>query len=294
MFDYRVFQDRIARLLEKDIFFIAGMSKSGTTWLQKLLDGHPEICCSGEGHLPNMLGPKLQSALLEHSEYIRLKNRMLYGTSEGFPTFSVDHVKFLFVTAACLLLDAQTAGRECRCVGEKTPNNIRALAQLADLFPTAKFIQIIRDGRDGAVSGWHHIYRDTPEEARKQYPTFAAYVTTFARQWAETTRMGRDFGRRHPERYQEVRYEDLQNDPDASLTRLLAFLGVDTSPAMVARCRESGSFRRLSGGRAPGEEDKQSHFRKGVAGDWKNHFDDNSLSVFNREAGNMLKELGYA
>ena len=294
MFDFHAHQARVNRLLEKDIFFIAGMPKSGTTWLQKMLDGHPDICCGGEGHFPNMLGPKLQSALLEHNEYIRLKNRMLYGSSEGFPTFAVDHIKFLFVSAVCLLLDAQMAGRECRCVGEKTPNNVRALPQLAELFPKAKFIHIIRDGRDGAVSGWHHVQWDTPAEARKQFPTFADYVASFAKQWAETTRLGRDFGGRHPERYFEVRYEDLHADMETHLARLLNFLDVDASPETIARCREHGSFRKLSGGRAPGEEDKQSHFRKGVAGDWKNYFDDKTLSIFNREAGHLLRELGYS
>ena len=294
MLDFHGHQARVNRLLEKDIFFIAGMPKSGTTWLQKILDGHPDICCGGEGHFTNMLGPKLQSALLEHNEYIRLKNRMLYGTSEGFPTFTVDHIMFLFVNAVCLLLEAQTEGREYRCVGEKTPNNVRALPQLAELFPRAKFIHIIRDGRDGVVSGWHHIQRDTPEEARKQFPTFADYVASFAKQWAEITQIGRDFGRRNPGRYFEIRYEELHADPDAHLARLLGFLGVDASPEAIARCRESGSFQRLSGGRAPGEEDKQSHFRKGVAGDWKNYFDDKTLSIFNREAGHLLRELGYS
>lgn len=294
MFDFHGHQARVNRLLEKDIFFIAGMPKSGTTWLQRILDGHPDICCGGEGHFPNMLGPKLQSALLEHNEYIRLKNRMLYGTSEGFPIFTLDHIKFLFVSAVCLLLDAQTAGRDYRCVGEKTPNNVRALPQLAELFPRAKFIHVIRDGRDGVVSGWHHVQRDTPEEARKQFPTFADYVASFAKQWAEITQIGRDFGRHNPGRYFEIRYEELHADPDAHLTRLLGFLGVDASPEAVALCRESGSFQRLSGGRAPGEEDKQSHFRKGVAGDWKNYFDDKNLSIFNREAGHLLRELGYS
>jgi hypothetical protein len=143
------------------------------------------------------------------------------------------------------------------------------------------------------VSGWHHIYRDTPDEARAQYPSFADYVASYARQWVETTQLGREFGQRHPQRYFELRYEDLHAEPSGLITRLLTFLGVDASPETVARCIESGSFKRLSGGRAPGEENAQSHFRKGVVGDWQAHFDKKSLAIFKREAGQLLKHLGY-
>ena len=41
----------------KPLFFICGAIKSGTTWLQLMLDAHPDIACRGEGHLPNMLLP---------------------------------------------------------------------------------------------------------------------------------------------------------------------------------------------------------------------------------------------
>lgn len=293
MFDFQELQARINRVLDTDIFFIIGMPKSGTTWLQKLLDGHPDICCSGEGHFPNSLGPKLETALTQHNQIILQKNNMLYGSNAGYPTFSPEHMKFLFICAVSLLLDAQTAGCNCRCIGEKTPNNIRSLPQLSTLFPRARFVHIIRDGRDGAVSGWHHIYRDTPDEARAQYPTFADYVASYARQWVETTQLGREFGARHPQRYFELRYEDLHAEPGSLVTRLLTFLGVDASPDRVARCIESGSFERLSGGRAPGEENAQSHFRKGVVGDWQAHFDKKSLANFKREAGQLLKHLGY-
>ena len=32
------------------VFFVCGAPKSGTTWLQRILDAHPQVCCSGEGH----------------------------------------------------------------------------------------------------------------------------------------------------------------------------------------------------------------------------------------------------
>ena len=47
-------------------------------------------------------------------------------------------------------------------------------------------------------------------------------------------------------------------------------------------------------GRAAGEENAKSYLRKGVAGDWRNHFSDEAEAVFERHAGEALRRLGYA
>ncbi len=59
---YRETQHAIERVFAKQIFFIAGVLKSGTTWLQLLLDAHPEIACRGEAHFIDSLYPKLATA----------------------------------------------------------------------------------------------------------------------------------------------------------------------------------------------------------------------------------------
>src|ERR1700722_16518864 len=50
--DYEALSAEIAALRRKQLFFIGGAAKSGTTWLQLLLDRHPAISCNGEGHFP--------------------------------------------------------------------------------------------------------------------------------------------------------------------------------------------------------------------------------------------------
>ena len=62
MSDLQQLWDRLDAVLQKDLFFLVGVGKSGTTWLQKLLDGHPEISCNGEGHFVDVLLPQLQDA----------------------------------------------------------------------------------------------------------------------------------------------------------------------------------------------------------------------------------------
>jgi hypothetical protein len=56
---------------------------------------------------------------------------------------------------------------------------------------------------------------------------------------------------------------------------------------------QRASFRAVSG-RSAGDEDLSSHLRKGIVGDWKNHFDGAALSRFEAVAGPLLQELGYA
>jgi hypothetical protein len=95
------------------------------------------------------------------------------------------------------------------------------------------------------------------------------------------------------DRYTEVRYEDLLERPHREVERLLGFLGVDTRESVVERCVVSASFEKLSRGRERGQEDPTSFYRKGVAGDWKNHFTQEDRRVFKEEAGGLLIRLGY-
>jgi lipopolysaccharide transport system ATP-binding protein len=46
-------------------------------------------------------------------------------------------------------------------------------------------------------------------------------------------------------------------------------------------------------GRKPGEEDVTSHYRKGVSGDWQNHFTDNIKAAFKEKFGQILIDTGY-
>lgn len=138
----------------------------------------------------------------------------------------------------------------------------------------------------------------------------------------------RDWHYTHPD-ILELRYEDLVADPYGGFLRILRFLDlVDEAPfglraqlswaawhtrrAVLRQHRpldaaprripsplalqiiQDNSFERISGGRRKGEENVDSHFRKGVAGDWRNHFDAEVEAHFRRRTGDLLARLGYA
>ena len=168
------------------------------------------------------------------------------------------------------------------------------ISMLNRFFPGCKIVHIIRDGRDVAVSGWFHNIRKTGDEFVKRFGTMATYVKfTTKDHWCRYIGEARRFGVRNPDRYFELRYEDMHSDPQPLVGRLLQFLSVDDSADMIDRCLEAGSFKKLSKGRSSGEEDRTSFFRKGVVGDWRQHLDPESVEAFMEMGGDLLRELGY-
>ena len=96
-----------------------------------------------------------------------------------------------------------------------------------------------------------------------------------------------------PKRYFELRYEDLHANPEPIVHGMLEFLNVDAHEDHITQCLNDSAFERCSGGRKRGEAKQDSFYRKGIVGDWKNHFDPKSAQTFMAHGGAMLRELGY-
>jgi len=292
---YRFRDSRAAveRVLAKELFFIGGQPKSGTTWLQLLLDAHPDISCRGEGHFADQLAPPLREMLQLHSASLETKNKHVFAGMAPFPTFTEAHYTYLLVSAVALLLDA-ACDPAAAVIGEKTPDNARYYGQLAALFPRAKFVHIVRDARDCAVSAWFHNLRTNPEGVRAQFGTLAKFLPQYAQKWGAATALAASFGAAHPARFCQLRYEDLVAAPRATLTRLLEFLGVAASARVADACVAAAGFETLSGGRAPGEEDRASFFRRGEPGDWRRHLSEADNHAFLATCGAAMALYGYA
>ena len=294
IYDFDDLQERISRIRSKQIFFICGVMKSGTTWVQLLLDAHPNISCNGEGHFMDVLADDLAGAFDRYNDYIEAKNRSLFGDISRIPTVTTDHLFHALATSICLLLAEKGREKTLVAVGEKTPDNASGLPTLALLFPTASFIHVVRDGRDCAVSGWFHNLRLDHERTVATYGSLDNYVAQFAETWAGVLKTASEFGQTVPGRYLTVRYEDLSADASAELRRMFTFLGVKSTHHDIERCVSAASFATLSGGRALGEENRASFFRKGVIGDWRNHVSPHAEREFEGKAGDWLRRLGYS
>ena len=294
-FDFRAMHGRIGALLDKQIFFLGGAVKSGTTWLQALLDAHPRVSCTGENHFVDCLSPTVKKSLEEHNRVLLdPRGNTAYQLGKQQPTLFEAH-EFLYVLCAAMLamLLKQAGGKSVLAVGDKTTVNVQAFGELAKLFPGSKHIHILRDPRDGAVSGWHHVSRLFPEETRQKFPVMYDYVKHYADVWTLEVERGVAFGAQKPDRYLEVRYEDLVAQTASTLAAIFRFLGVDHGEDVVRTCIEATSFERLSGGRARGQENADSFFRKGVVGDWRTRLDSASIEYVAATCGRLMMRFGY-
>jgi hypothetical protein len=291
-FDCRAILSDLLELLSKQLFFIGGALGSGTTWLQVLLDQHPEISCRGEGHFVTFLAGGLHQTIEWYNRYISTKNSIIYRELEGYPLFGTIEFNALHATAMLLLMSKQRGGKPARAIGEKTPDNVRTFDGLRTAFPSAKFIHMLRDPRDCAVSGWFLAQRTDPAELASIYPDQPSYFRNYIDLWVPETIQGLEFGARHPERYVQIRYAELLAQSESALQPVLRFLGVDASLETARACISGADFKKLSGGRPRGTADPSSHLRRGVVGDWVNHFDAETNEYFLKKAGPLMRRIG--
>ncbi|WP_263810896.1 MULTISPECIES: sulfotransferase family protein [Salinibacter] len=209
--------------------FVVGMPRSGTTLLSSLLDAHPDLVIAPETHyfarcwsggeidgwadVERMLArlnqqPGVHDMALADDEWAAIRSRL---RALEAPT----HGDILRA-----LIETYTARSEAPAWGEKTPDHLRHVPEMARQFPNAVFLAIIRDPRDVVLSlrnlPWSR--RTAPEQAWT-WRTYAALVDRY-----RTHRKGRFFA---------LRYEDLIVHPEACLRDVCAFLETPFHEAML-------------------------------------------------------------
>lgn len=210
-------------------FFIIGAGRSGTTLLRLILAGHSRLHVTPETWFIASL-----------VEELPLSGRLVAAQVEQAATLIVEHYRWpdmqmsadrlrcrarhlqqptLAAIVDLIYADQLLRTGKSRC-GDKTPIYIEIVPQVLALYPKAKFIHLIRDGRDVAISridaGWERYY---------EHNRFT---------WTETMR----WRRQHAEapfagRILEVKYEDLVTDPEATTRRICGFLDEEFEPAML-------------------------------------------------------------
>lgn len=91
-----------------------------------------------------------------------------------------------------------------------------------------------------------------------------------------------------------VRYEDLTGGNHIDVWhQLLNAADIRIPRDALADILETYSFDKITGGREKGVEVKTEKYRKGIAGDWVNYFDDELMTAFRNRYGNLPEKLGY-
>lgn len=272
-------------------FFVTGSPKSGTTWLGHLLNAHPQVSCKGEACVHAFTQP-LEKIINEYNDML-VKRAGMFSESNDFPPIRQEEMLSLmrYFVDMRLTTIVDPKKTQLRFLGEKDPAHAEHFPVMNLLYPDGKFIHIIRDGRDVMLSAYHNnLKNDTPGVKESGIDGFMGEA---ARQWGSLLKRARETAPLLGDRYIEVRYELLLSDPTTHLKRLLDFLGADSREEILQACIDAASFEKLSKGRAQGQEDSKSFFRKGVANDWKNHMSDEQVQRFDTYSGGMLRQLGY-
>lgn len=91
----------------------------------------------------------------------------------------------------------------------------------------------------------------------------------------------------------KIRYEEFANNPVSCLKTSLQKVDVKINETRAIQVADRLKFSTLSNGRERGEEDVKSHFRKGISGDYANHFNELHKAICKKRIGRHLIELGY-
>lgn len=264
--DWAEAAEALRQIDARQIFFVGGAPRSGTTWLQQMLDAHPDASCRGEALFAKLLYPLVDGLLGRWKKDLADKNRAVFSHLAGYPLPDEEERRFLAQSLILLALRRQAEGRDCRAYGEKTPENVFFFPELAALFPRAKLIAIARDPRDVITSAWHFFHGDrsgTDAEAAK-----FDFIRIVLPSLGDGLRAALSHSRADPNRCRIVTYEALHAAPEPALADLFRFLGLSDDPAIVADCIRRTRFGAMTAERRADEAQNGRFLRKGVTGDW--------------------------
>ncbi len=279
--------------------FIVGCARSGTTLLQRLLNAHPRLAIIHETHwIPvffrdrigltpeGLITPELIPRLLDHERFRKRFTKVGIGKKElegllksGAAVSFADFVSGLFDLYGRLM--------DKPLVGDKTPRYVQNVPILHGLWPRARFIHLIRDGRDVCLSAIN--WKERGAVLANRFSTWGPHpVATAGVWWKWRVRLGREAGEMlGPELYTELRYEALVARPAEECARLCAFLGVAYDEAML-RFHEGRT-------RTDPELSAKRSWRPITPGlrDWRTQMSADDQERFEAAAGDLLDELGY-
>jgi hypothetical protein len=269
------------------LFFVTGRGKSGTTWMAKLLTSHPSLFCD----------PTENFGFHQDFQFQFLSDRpeLKY---EGLEEYLNIRIWKLIKNGLITNLGIKCDKLSVQKLGDKTPD--QDLSRILELFPKTQIIVMLRDFRDTCLSWAFHAARSSGSWRRWfEGPEKKALDNEFLRAMLSYYEGKKDyttysyFAGKKPDQVLIVRYEDLKTQSASILKRVFDFLGVDSRDYLVRRCLDLNSFEKNSGGRKPGVADPNSFYRKGIVGDWRNHFSSENIKLFKKIAGHTLISAGY-
>jgi len=280
--------------------FIVGVGRSGTTLLRLMLDAHPALAIPPETHFV----PELIALFEDDGDATPERVLDIITSGRHWGDFGLEEEALLERLRATAPLDASGttraffelyAEREGKPRwGDKTPIYVKHMLDIQRVIPEARFIHLVRDGRDVALSRAGRAWGN------------AAPMPKVARRWKrrilEARKQGEQLGH-----YLELRYEDLILDTEPTLRRVCEHIELPWDERLLTyheraegRLKEFGDLPSVGGKPArPGEERLAAHAKTREPPDpsrlarWKTEMSPEDRAAFERAAGDLLADLGY-
>jgi hypothetical protein len=278
--------------------FVCGVTRSGTTLLRLMLDSHPELAIPGETHwLPKLIkaferskqtADDAAALIIDHKRWgdFRLDGAELQQRIRALdPVTAADAIRAFY------MLYAEREGKHR--YGDKTPGYVKEMRRIQRVLPEARFVHIIRDGRDVSLS---HLRMNWGPE------TYAES----ARLWRNRIRKARKMAP-SIDHYMEVHFEDLVDDTEGVVRRVCEFIDLDFEPVMLSYheraegrlAEKARELPRKNRPPQPAEARLESHRlakeppRSDRIGMWRERMTEEEVAEYEAVAGDMLVQLGY-
>ncbi len=215
-------------------FFILGRPRSGTTLLRTLLDAHPNITIplenSGLIHLYykyrkvlNWDSKKLQELFIDFKNLNFIDSWNIdWNSVEGiFDHASHLHLEFHEIIRIYYYhYQSEFAKEEILMLGDKSPLNSLYAKEIFQIFPGAKYIHLVRDYRANLAS-------------MSKHDVFSPSSTAMLMQWRKSVNQINKLAFTYPQRFLQIRYEDLVLHPEESYEKICVFLNVTYVPSLL-------------------------------------------------------------
>ncbi len=264
--------------------FVVGCERSGTTLLRLILDAHPQLAVPPESYFivdlyrrharDGVVDTGAMASDLEANRWFRAWD--LPEGEAGRTLGGEAGVEFAEAIRRVYGRYAELHGKAR--YADKTPAYVQHIRLLARVFPEARFVHLIRDGRDVAMSLAE--VRWGPGD-----------VLDAALQWAERVSRGREAGHEvGAHRYLEVRYERLVAEPEPVLREVAEFCELAFDEAMLRHPERAAE--RIP--QRPGALHRRAATAPSVTGrDWRRDMAPDDLAAVEALIGGPLAELGY-
>jgi len=261
-----------------------GCPRSGTSFLARLIGSHSDIAYLEEPRMGELAANliKNNTRLLMVKESMKVLSKDAYKTEKRYHgQVKLDSQTVTNLSSECLA-DVRTfiersiqeflKETQKSVFLEKTPENVLYVEELKSVFPEARFIHIIRDGRDVASSFlFRNLFQKWKNPVQGDSP-----IDQLGRLWKRCVENGRRASKTLGDDYYEIRYEDLVEDLRSTMVPLMKWMGLQWSSEMDLASEE------LCGG-----------FDRGRVRAFKKRLTKEQINLFEKRQGNLLRDLGY-